>query len=263
MRYHYDTLMVERRDNGVVLVTLHRPERLNAINHSMMKELHQCWVALSETDARVVVLTGSGDRAFCAGADVKDRCGLDEAQWREQHQALQSAMKAMVSCPIPIIAAVNGYAMGGGFELALASDFIVASEQAVFSLPEVKLGIMPGAMGTQLLARACSSRRAKELALTGQSVTANQALEWGIVNAVVAHEALTAKVLNIADQIANNAPLSVRQVKSALNHSAHDTLIADYEAVEVALYNALLPTQDRVEGIAAWNEKRPPQFKGE
>ncbi len=165
----YQTLLVSAPVEGVTMLTLNRPSVLNAINSIMMQELHDFWVSLA-TDSRCIIVTGEGDRAFSAGADLKERLGLDETTWREQHARLQAAMLAMCDCPIPIIAAVNGYAFGGGFEMALAADMIYASTTACFALPEVRLGIMPGALGTQHLPRACGLRRAKEWILTGRTV---------------------------------------------------------------------------------------------
>ena len=257
----YQTLQITAPVDHVVLLTLNRPSVLNAINSMMMQELHHFWVSLTN-DTRCVILTGEGERAFCAGADLKERLGLDESTWREQHACLQAAMLAMCQCPVPIIAAVNGYAFGGGFELALASDMIYASTNACFALPEVRLGIMPGALGTQHLPRACGLRRAKEWILTGRQIPADEAHEAGVVNALFEPAQLMAKTLEIAVTIANNAPLSIRHAKASIQHAVQPDVKADY-AVEVAHYNQLLASADRQEGIAAFNEKRPAHFKGE
>ena len=257
----YQTLQVTVPVEGIFLLTLNRPSVLNAINSVMMHELHQFWVSLKH-DTRCVILTGEGERAFCAGADLKERLDLDGKAWREQHAYLQAAMLAMCQCPVPVIAAVNGYAFGGGFELALASDMIYASTDACFALPEVRLGIMPGALGTQHLPRACGLRRAKEWILTGRQIPADEAHEAGVVNALFEPAQLIAKTLEIAVTIANNAPLSIRHAKASIQHAVQPDVKADY-AVEVGHYNQLLASADRQEGVAAFNEKRPADFKGE
>jgi len=167
----------------------------------------------------------------------------------------------MLDCPVPIISAVNGAAFGGGLELVLASDFAYASTKAVFGQSEVKLGIMPGALGTQNLPRACGLKRAKELCFTGESFSAINAYEWGIINRVCEPEELMREVLASAEKISMNAPLAVREVKKALNMSQQLDIKSGY-VFEVEAYNRLLPTQDREEGINAFNEKREPEFTG-
>jgi len=253
------TLEIEKKPGGILLVSLNRPESLNAINSHMMRDLLDFWRSIEEK-TRCVILTGKG-KAFCAGADLKERNNLDEKTWRAQHEILQQAMIAMVSCPIPIIAAVNGPAFGGGLELALGSDFVYASETTTFGFPEVKLGIIPGAMGTQNLPHAAGIRRAKELCLTGTTFSAEQALRWGIINKICGPNKLMAEVFSVAEKICANAPLAVKNVKKSLNASQPD-IIAGYKN-ELKCYNELLSTKDRSEGISAFNEKRTPRFTGE
>ncbi|MBV53331.1 MAG: enoyl-CoA hydratase [Coxiellaceae bacterium] len=256
----YQTLLMSTYNEDVVILTLDRPDVLNAINNKMMSELESFWSTLSPS-TRCVVITGSGHKAFSAGADLKERHGLDESTWKKQHSVLQSAMVAMLECSVPILAAVNGYAFGGGFELALASDIIFASTSACFAFPEVRLGIMPGALGTQHLPRACGLRRAKELILTGRSISSSNALGWGIVNQLFEPNDLMTQVLDIAAQVSLNAPLSVQHAKASMQHAIQPNTLADY-SVEIDHYNCLLSTDDRLEGIAAFNEKRKPSFKG-
>lgn len=259
-----ETLRITAENEHVLIVALQRPEVRNAINSQMMRELQALWEieVPQRTQLRCIVLTGSGDKAFCAGADLKERRNISLETWQQQHLALQQAMLAQTSCPVPIIAAVNGVAFGGGLELALACDFIYAANTAVFAQSEVKLGIMPGAMGTQNLPRACGIRKAKELSYTGEPFTAEQAYAWGIVSQISEPAALMAATLKTANAIAQNAPLAVRQVKKAINASLTLELAAGYR-FELQAYQQLLTTKDRVEGIQAFNEKRKPIFIGE
>lgn len=263
MQSHYETLLLEYLTPQILQVSLNRLERHNAINSQMMKDLSNFWahVAQDNKEVRCIILTGNGDKAFCAGADLKERMGLDLKTWREHRAFLEQAMLAMSNCAIPIIAAVNGVAFGGGLELVLAADFAYASEAASFAQSEVKLGLMPGAMGTQNLPRACGLRRAKELALTGDAFSAQEAYEWGIVNQVCPAKQLAGQVFSVAEKIAHNAPLAVQATKQAINTSHYSDITSGF-AAELEAYNTLLNTADREEGIRAFNEKRVPQFKG-
>jgi enoyl-CoA hydratase len=259
---NYKTLIIEKKSEHILLVTLNRPERRNAINIEMMQDLLDFWKLMSDKNnpTRCIILTGK-DKAFCAGADLKDRSDMALDVWRKQHNVLQQAMRAMVDCPIPVIAAVNGAAFGGGLELTLASDFAYASTDATFAQSEVKVGIMPGAMGTQNLPRACGIRRAKELTFTADTFSAAEAFEWGIINKVFSPEKLITEALTTANKITQNAPLAIKQVKKALNIASHTDIQSGY-SFEVDAYNLLLDTQDRIEGIRAFNEKRKAEFSG-
>lgn len=263
MDLNFKTLLTKRQNKNILVVTLNRPEVLNAINIDMMTELHQLWQELNENhqDLRCVVITGSGT-AFCAGADLKERQNITLAAWKAQLAVLRKAMIAMLECPIPVICAVNGAAFGGGLELILASDFAYAVDTATFAQSEVKLGIMPGALGTQNLPRACGLKRAKELTFTGQAFTAKEAFEWGIINKVCEPSQLLPEVLATANKICANAPLAIQQVKKSLNKSQQINIKLGFE-FELKAYNRLLPTRDREEGIQAFNEKRKPEFIGE
>jgi enoyl-CoA hydratase/carnithine racemase len=218
-------------------------------------------LALNAGDTRCVVLTGAGDRAFCAGADLKERNGMTDEQWVLQHVVYERMVRAVINCPVPVIAAVNGAAYAGGCEIACATDFIYASENARFAQTETKIGIMPGAGGTQTLARAIGERRAKEVILSAQPFNAQQALDWGLVNALFPQQNLLEEVLNIAQKIAQNAPIAVRQAKQAIHRGAQMSL-SDGLAFEIEAYNRTINTEDRREGVLAFNEKRDPQFKG-
>jgi enoyl-CoA hydratase/carnithine racemase len=210
---------------------------------------------------RCVLLTGAGEKIFCAGGDLKERNGMTRAQWTRQHEIFERVTVALTDLPLPIVAAVNGHAFGGGLELALACDFIHASAAARFALPEVSLGIIPGMGGTQNLPRALGERRAKELLLTGQPCTAQQGLDWGLFNRLAEGAALMEGALETARKIAANAPLSTRQIKKAVRYGGQMELLTAYR-FEVEAYNHLVDTEDRLEGVAAFNEKRPPVFKG-
>jgi len=255
---------VTRPDQHVLVVTLNRPDRSNAISTQMGRDLRELFSGLyiKSGDIRSIVLTGSGSRAFCAGADLKERNEMTNEAWREQHAIFEQHVRAMMDCPIPIIAAVNGAAYGGGLELILTADFIYTSRSARFALTETSLGIMPGAAATQNLPRACGVRRAKEIIFTAEPFNAEQALEWGIVNKVCEPETLLDDALATARRIASNAPLAVRQAKKAVG-AALDLDIKSGFAFELEAYNQLVPTRDRLEGIRAFNEKRKPNFTGE
>jgi enoyl-CoA hydratase len=207
-------------------------------------------------------LTGAGDKAFCAGADLKERQGMTDATWRRQHAIVEQTIRAMLDCPVPVIAAVNGAAYAGGCELALACDFIYAADHARFAQTEVALGIIPGAMGTQNLPRAVGVRRAKEVILSGTPFTAAEALAWGLANRVLALPDLMPEVLKVAARIAANAPVAVRQAKKSIDKST-DLDRSNGYSFEIEAYNRTVGTQDRLEGIRAFNEKRKPDFKGQ
>ena len=259
----YTTLVCEMRLPGVLLVTLDRPEVRNAFNTQMGRELLDLWTRLAEdaSGARCVVLTGAGDRAFCAGADLKERNGMTQEAWQRQHELFERAFWALGELPLPAIAAVNGPAYAGGLELALMCDFIYASRTARFALTEVSLGIMPGAGGTQNLPRAVGERRAKEIILSARAFDAEEAQQWGLVNRLCEPGEVVAAALDTAAVIARNAPLAVRQAKKSMRYGTQMDIASAYR-FEVEAYNRLVDTEDRREGIRAFNEKRAPDFKG-
>ena len=260
----YDTLLLQEPSKHVLLVTLNRPEAANAFNTVMAGELYDLFetLALKPKEIRTVVMTGSGDRAFCAGGDLKERNGMSDADWQAQHLVYERMVRAIIACPLPVIGAINGAAYGGGCELAAALDFAYVSKTARFAQTEVRIGIIPGAGGTQTLSRAVGERRAKELILSGRVFDAQEALEWGLANAICPPQELLPTVLTLAKNIANNAPIAVRQAKQAI-HKGLQMGLADGLAFEIEAYNRTIPTQDRREGVLAFNEKRAPKFKGE
>jgi len=247
----------------VLLVTLDRPAVLNALDTQMGREQLDLWTRLGAEPGtlRCAVLTGAGTRAFCAGGDLKERDGMSEEAWRAQHEIFERMFMALAECALPVIAAVNGHAFGGGLEMALACDFIYAARSARFALSEVSLGIMPGGMGTQNLPRAVGERRAKELILSARAFGAEEALDWGLVNRVCDPEKLLEEALGAAQAIAGNAPLSVRQAKKSIHYGLQTDLLTGYR-YEIEAYNRLVGTEDRHEGVRAFNEKRKPRFQG-
>jgi len=259
----YKTLSLETKGEQVLLVKLNRPEVLNAINTQMGRDQLDLWTRLSAEPGRLraVVVTGAGERAFCAGGDLKERDGMSQAEWQAQHEIFERAFLALVECTLPVIAAVNGHAYGGGLEMALCCDFVYAVPGARFALSEVRLGIMPGGMGTQNLPRAVGERRAKELIFTARPFTAAEGLEWGLVNRVCEPATLLAEALATAQAIAENGPLSVRQAKKSIHFGLPMDLATGYR-FEIEAYNRLVDTADRREGVKAFNEKRRPRFEG-
>jgi len=260
----YDTLQTTWDGNHVLQVTLNRPEAGNAINTQMGHDLLDLWRRLTDDpgSARCVVITGSGDKIFCAGGDLKERNGMSKQQWQSQHELFERMFWTLVDLPLPVIAAVNGHAYAGGLELALCCDFIYAARGIRFALTEVTLGIMPGSGGTQNLPRALGDRRAKEILLTGKPFNSQQASEWGLVNALHEQGETLSEALATARVIAGNAPLSVRQIKKSVRYGGQMELRTAYR-FEVEAYNHLIETKDRYEGVLAFNEKRKPVFRGE
>ncbi len=263
MRTDYETLKLEQQDDGLLVVTLNRPEAANAMNTQMGLDLRELWGSfyVDTQGINCILLTGAGQKAFCAGGDLKERDGMTDATWQRQHAIFEQSTMALMDCPVPVIAAVNGAAYGGGCEMVVACDFAYAARSARFALTEVTLGIMPGAAGTQNLPRACGVRRAKEIILTGAPFNAEQAHEWGVVNQLCDDDALLEETMATARRIAANAPISVRQAKKSINMATQLDLKTGY-AYEIEAYNRMVPTEDRLEGVRAFNEKRKPDFKG-
>jgi enoyl-CoA hydratase/carnithine racemase len=256
----YETLLVTEPAPRVVQLAFNRPAVMNAINTQTGRDLLHFFSNIPE-NARAIILTGTGDRAFCAGGDLKERHGMTNEAWLTQHALFEDVTFAALDCPIPLIAAVNGVAFGGGCELALCCDFIYAASTARFALTETRLGIMPGGGGTQNFPRAVGTRRAKEMIFSATPFTAAEALEWGMVNRVFPPETLLAETLETAARIAANAPLSIKQAKKSINGGA-DTDLRTALRFEIEAYNRLVLSADRHEGVRAFNEKRPADFKG-
>ena len=249
-------------NEGVALVTVNRPESLNALNSRVLSELDCVLYALEQDrGVQVVILTGAGEKAFVAGADIKEMAAMtsyDGHRFALQGQRLMLFMEKMTK---PVIAAVNGYALGGGLELALACDVIYASDNAKLGFPEVTLGIIPGFGGTQNLARLIGPNRAKELVLSGRIIPAAKALEWGIVNELCPQAELKDKVTGLAREIARNGGLAVGYAKNAIVNGLNMTK-EDGFRYESSLFGVLFSTEDQKEGMGAFVEKRKAKFQG-
>ena len=244
----------------VATVTLDRPAALNAISTDLAVALAGALEPLA-TDPAVgaVVLTGAGERAFCAGADLRERGGFDDHGWLVQREAFRRGFAALRRCPLPTVAAVFGFALGGGAELALACDLVVAADDAVFGLPEVRLGLVPAGGGTQLLVRRVGRSAAKDLVLTGRRVDAAEAHRLGLADRLVPRAELGGAAAALAAEIAGNAPTAVRLAKWALDLGADLAVEAALEVEDQAWRRAVF-SDDRREGIAAFLERRPPRW---
>ena len=250
------------RDGGVELLTIDRPEAMNALDVPTLTDLRDRLLALRDDEgARVVVLTGAGQRAFAAGADIKYMSGLDPERAREWGELGHSVAQLLETLPAPTIAAVNGFALGGGCELALACDIRYASSAARLGQPEINLGIIPGWGGTQRLARVCGLGVAKDLILTGRLVDADEALRIGLVSAVYTGEELLEQALETARLLASKGPLALRAAKVALNHSLQGDHVQNLQR-EADEFAGLFGSADAKEGLAAFVEKREPRFTG-
>jgi enoyl-CoA hydratase/carnithine racemase len=247
-------------DGGITTVTLNRPKAMNAISTELAAALAGTIEPLA-TDGRtrVVILTGAGEKAFCAGADLRERAGMDDDGWMVQREVLRRGFASVRRCPLPTVAAVFGFALGGGSELALACDLIVAADDAVLGLPEVRLGLIPGGGGTQLLVRRVGRATARELILTGRRVEAAEALRLGLVDRVVPRGELATSAGALAAEIAGASPAAVRLAKWAMEVGGDLSLEAGIEVEDQAWRRAALGGERR-EGIAAWNERRPPSW---
>jgi enoyl-CoA hydratase/carnithine racemase len=255
-----DPVLLEQH-GPIAVVTLNRPRAMNALDTAMAGRLRAVIGDLAERPAvRAVVLTGAGDRAFCAGADLKERRGMTPERWTRHHRVIERAVAALRALRTPVFAAVNGVAAGGGCEIAMSTDFVIAAEHARFGQPEVRLGIIPGAGGTQLLPRFLPRGRAFELLMTGELIDAAEAHRWGLVNGVWPAAELMPAAMRLAERIAANSPTAVRQAKRAARMGLELPLEAGIEA-ELECYQRLVGHPDQREGVAAFNERRAPEFE--
>ena len=254
-------VIFERRDQ-IAIIRLNRPEKHNALSRAMMIALSDAFKDIEcESNLRAVILTAADDDAFCAGTDINELTGLDEESSREISRRGQALCSQIEKCPVPVIAAVNGIAAGGGCELAVACHIRIASINASFSLPETKLGIIPGYGGTQRLAREIGRGRALEIMLTGRTVLAEEALRIGLINRIAAVGDLLTEAELLASEISNLAPLAIRACLEAVTRGL-DLPLAEGLALEAQLFSSLFATKDMREGTRAFLEKRSPVFNG-
>ncbi len=257
-----EPLILEDRQDRVVVLTLNRPEVMNSFNFPMLLALKERVEAVHfDPEVRVVIIMGAGQKAFCAGADLKERASMSEPQVREFIFTIRNLFTFIEYMNKPVIAAVNGIALGGGTELALACDIRLASTAATLGLTETRLAIIPGAGGTQRLPRLIGRGKAKELIFTGRKVDAQEALQIGLVNKICPPEALLAECRAMAAMICEAGPIAIQQAKYAINYGLEADLHTGL-AIESNAYWVTIPSEDRLEGLAAFREKRKPVYKG-
>ncbi len=250
-----------QHEDDVAVLTIDRQEKLNALDRQVVEEIGQSLLELEAEGPRAIIVTGAGERAFIAGADIRAMSVMEPLEAKRFSEIGHAAMALLDRSPIPTIAAVNGYALGGGCEVAIACDIRIAAENATFGFPEVGLGILPGMGGTQRLPRLIGPALAKELIFTGRRISAEEAKEIGLVNRVVGEGEALNTARELAAEISANGPLAVRHSKAAANRSLDVDLISglEYEADQFAL---LFATEDAREGMNAFGEKRKPEFEG-
>ena len=257
----FDNLLVER-ERGVAVLTIQRPKRLNALDASTLDELRQAILDLQRDESiRCVVLTGAGDKAFVAGADISEIAGESPEGARQRSLRAQHLFSLIETLGKPVIAAVNGFALGGGCELAMACTLRIAADTARFGLPEINLGLIPGFAGTQRLTRLVGKTKTMELILTGEQISAAEALTIGLINRVVPAGALTTAARELAEVLAAKPPIAMRYAMEAVNKGS-DMPFAEASRFEAALFGMVTATDDMKEGTRAFLEKRAPQFKG-
>ncbi len=257
-----DIILTENRD-GVFLVTLNRPESMNSLNRELLAALNKLVGEISvDRTVRVVVITGAGEKSFCSGADLRERATMAPIEVKQYIQMIRNTFTMVENLPQPVIAAVNGYAFGGGTELALASDIRIAAPNAIMGLTETSLGIIPGAGGTQRLARLLGKGKAKEMVFTAHRAKADEALAIGMVNQIAPEGGLIDAALAMAAKIKKNAPIALEMAKYAINYGSEVDLGSGL-AIESNCYAVTIPTKDRIEGLTAFREKRAPVYTGE
>ena len=256
-----EAIRYEQKGN-LAFVTLNRPGAMNAFNYDMLVELGQITESIRiNPDIRVVIFTGSGDRAFSVGADLKERKTLTDLQVKRNLYKIGEVFSAIENLPQPTIAMMNGFAFGGGMELALACDFRIAADTALMGLTETGLAIIPGAGGTQRLPRLIGEAKALELILTARRMSAAEALGYGVLTKIATPENLVQETADFADSILANGPIALQQAKFAIKHGMNIDLQTGL-AIERKAYEITIPTEDRIEALNAFSEKRKPVFKG-
>ncbi|PEY40363.1 enoyl-CoA hydratase [Bacillus cereus] len=256
-------ILVDYVTPHIVKITLNRERQANSLSLALLEELQSTLTHINEeADVRVVILIGAGEKAFCAGADLKERANMNEEQVRHAVGMIRSTMDMVEQLSQPVIAAINGIALGGGTELSLACDFRIAAETASLGLTETSLAIIPGAGGTQRLPRLIGVGRAKELIYTARRISAHEAKEYGMVEFVVPAHLLEEKTIEMAERIASNGPIAVRLTKQAISNGIQVDLHTGLQ-MEKQAYEGVIHTKDRLEGLQAFKEKRQPMYKGE
>lgn len=255
------SLISFRVEGHIGIVTLERPEALNAISGTLADDLTYCLrrAAINE-DIWVVVLAAAGDRAFCVGADLKERANFSLVQFYENREAMRAMFTAVRTLPQPSIASVFGYAFGGGFELALSCDIIIAAEGAEMALPEVRVGLLPAGGGTQLLTRKVGGARARNMIFRGKRIDTQAAFDMGLVSEIAPRDQLDAVTMDVAREICGSSPIAVREAKRSID-ATFGMSLEEGMAVEHESWRRVIETEDRAEGIAAFNEKRDPHWK--
>ena len=258
-----DDVLLVKEDAGIATLTLNRPEVMNSLNFPLLHALKDRIESFRfRRDLRVVIITGSGEKAFCSGADLKERATLNPDQVREYIFTIRNLFTAIEELNKPVIAAVNGIALGGGTELALASDIRIASSKASMGLTETRLAIIPGAGGTQRLPRLIGKGKAKELIFTGKRIDGQEAVKIGLVNQLCEPDDLLEACREMAAMICETGPVAIEQAKYAINYGLETDMHTGL-AIESNAYWVCIPTEDRLEGLAAFKEKRKPVYKGQ
>ncbi len=255
--------LLHKIEDYIAIITLSRPNAANSLSIQMVNDINHILNEVKYDSAvRCVIITGQGAKSFCAGADLKERASMNEKEVRQTLDGIRQMIENIASLPQPVIAAINGAALGGGTELALACDLRIVSEHAILGLTETSLGIIPGAGGTQRLPRLIGKGRAKELIYTAKKITAQEALQIGLVEYVTKADSLVPDVIHLAKQIVKNAPIAITQAKFAIDKGSEIDLQSGLE-IERKAYEITIPTKDRQEGLHAFKEKRTPSYKGE
>lgn len=250
-------------EKHLAFITINRPEQLNCFDLEALTQLEEVIDEIKfNKNIRAVIITGAGEKAFSTGADLRERRTLSEKDVRRNVNLIRDVFSRIEELPQPTIAAINGYAFGGGLELALTCDLRIAVKEAIMGLTEVSLGIIPGAGGTQRLSRLIGISKAKELIFTARKISAEDARDFGIVNKVVEQEQLLSASVELANEIMKNAPLAVTQAKFAIHYGSNVDVKTGL-AIEAKAYEVIIPTKDRLEALEAFKEKRAPIFKGE
>ncbi len=256
-------ILIREKRNKAVILTLNRPKAMNSLNFDLLYAIRDQIDELQyDSDVRTVIITGAGDRAFCAGADLKERATLTQNEVKKFIITIRTLLSSIQYLNKPVIAAINGIALGGGTEIALASDIRIAADNAVMGLTETRLAIIPGGGGTQRLPRIIGIGKAKELIFTGRRIDSQEAIEINLVNKICKQRELINECIKMADMIAETGPIAVEQAKYAINYGVETDLNTGL-AIESNAYRVTIPTKDRVEGLAAFREKRKPVYKGE